>query len=136
MLFDKFKKIIKSDKEENKAAPKKKEATVKPAVKKAVSKPVVKKHTVPIYEIIRHPLITEKGGLLGEQNKYVMKVYSDSNKFEIKKAVGALYNVTVEKVHIVNLPRKKRQRGRSIGYKQGLKKAIVTLKQGDKIDFS
>lgn len=136
MLFDKFKKIIKSDKEDKKAAPKKKEAAVKPAVKKAVSKPAVKKHTVPVYEIIRHPLITEKGGLLGEQNKYVMKVYSDSNKFEIKKAVGALYNVTVEKVHIVNLPRKKRQRGRSIGYKQGLKKAIVTLKQGDKIDFS
>lgn len=147
MLFDKFKKIIKQD--EGKSAPQAVEKTVKGKVvsvapkKKTVSSKTVssqskktQKINVPMYRVVKRPSVTEKGAVLAEHNKYVLRVERASNKSEIKKAVSALYNVTVERVHIINIPRKKRQRGKAKGYRPGFKKAIVTLKEGDKIEFS
>lgn len=72
--------------------------------------------------------------------KYVFLVANDANKAEIKKAVELLYKdqkISVEKVNTINLPRKKKNaRGkRKMGYTAPIRKAIVTLKEGDKIDF-
>ena len=71
-------------------------------------------------------------------NKYVFKVSFDANKTEIKKAIEKMYNVKVEKVNIIHIPGKKRRLGRIEGWRKGLKrgfkKAIVTLRKGDKIE--
>lgn len=141
MLFDKLKKFISKEKAEKKSEEpvglKKKTVVPKTAAEKNSLKPnpnIGKKHNISIYEIIKRPMITEKGTLLGQDNKYLLRVYKNSNKPEIKKTVKELYNVTVEDVNIINIPRKKRQRGKSQGFKSGFKKAIITLKPGDKIE--
>ncbi len=86
------------------------------------------------YKIVKYPLITEKGTYLGEQNKYVFCVNKRANKHQIKKAVETIYRVHVKKVNIINMPRKKkRYRFRIEGYTSGIKKAIVTLQEGERI---
>jgi len=86
------------------------------------------------YKILKYPLITEKGTLLGQENKYLFRVDDGANKQQIRKAVETVYKVGVTGVHIVNTPEKKvRYQMRSEGYRSGIKKAIVTLKEGDKI---
>ncbi|MFH1460970.1 MAG: 50S ribosomal protein L23 [Patescibacteria group bacterium] len=98
------------------------------------------KKVVPrVYQIIKEPHITEKAGSLTDQNKYVFKVYSQANKKEIKKAVESLYKVEVERVNIIHSAAKQRRLGRYQGWRSGLKKgfkkAVVTLKSGDKIEL-
>ncbi|MEX1064298.1 MAG: 50S ribosomal protein L23 [Candidatus Paceibacterota bacterium] len=88
------------------------------------------------YRVISRPHVTEKGTMLGEHNKYVFKVATNSNKIEIKKAVQELYKVKVEKVHVLNTRSKSRNIGRFSGSKPGFKKAIVTLKEGDRIEIA
>lgn len=86
------------------------------------------------FQIMRRPRITEKAGIAGEQNKYIFEVYKNANKPEVKKAVEEIYGKDVEKVRIINIPPKKRRRGRIEYYKSGLKKAIVTLREGETIE--
>lgn len=86
------------------------------------------------YRVILSPHITEKGTLMSEQNKYIFKIADDANKTEVKKAVESLYKVKVAKTHIAYAKSKFRQVGRYQGRKAGFKKAIVTLKEGSKID--
>jgi large subunit ribosomal protein L23 len=91
-------------------------------------------------EIIIQPVLTEKAmRLMEEHNEYVFKVAPDANKIEIKYAVEKRFDVTVEKVRTINVKPKPRQRftrtGRVSGYTPQWKKAIVTLKEGDKLDF-
>src|ERR1700684_4267246 len=86
------------------------------------------------------PLVTEKSTKIGEKlNKYAFKVLRDSNKLEIKKAVEATYNVKVESVNThVNVDKMKTRqtkRGLSTGLKAPYKKAYITLKKGETIDF-
>lgn len=103
---------------------------------KATALKVIRKefsHTA--FKILKAPHVTEKAVNLEAQNKYIFKVAPDSNKSEIKKAIQELYGIKVEDVNVVNIPRKKRRLGRSEGYKQGYKKAIVTVAQGEKIDM-
>lgn len=88
------------------------------------------------YAVILKPLVTEKSSFQNAINKYVFKVAEDSNKFEIKKAIEKMYKVSVIKVAISRLPSKYRRIGRHEGEKSGYKKAIVTLKEGDKIEIS
>ncbi|MCM8772396.1 MAG: 50S ribosomal protein L23 [candidate division WOR-3 bacterium] len=86
------------------------------------------------YKIIKHPIITEKSTLLEKENKYVFCVDSKANKNQIKKAIEEIYKVKVEKVFVINVPPKKRRYRFFIeGYKSGFKKAIVKLKEGEKI---
>jgi len=100
---------------------------------------VVGKKVPQAYRIIKEPHITEKANFLADQNKYVFKVFSKSNKVEIKKIIEALYGVKVEKVHLIHSAPKKRRLGRSEGWRHGLKrgfkKAIVTLAKGEKIEL-
>lgn len=85
-------------------------------------------------KILKAPHVTEKAMSLNQENKYIFKVSDEANKPEVKKAIQELYGVKVVDVNIINIPRKKRRLGRSEGFKSGFKKAIVTLKQGEKIE--
>ncbi len=87
-------------------------------------------------DIIQAPLITEKGSQLAESsNQVLFKVRPDANKIEIKKAVEELFKVTVLKVRVNRYLGKIRRVGKSMGRLPQWKKAYVTLKEGDKIDF-
>lgn len=86
-----------------------------------------------LIDLVRQPVITEKATLLLEDNKYVFDVAKKATKPEIKKAIEKLFDVTVTKVNVQNLPRKKRRMGRFMGYKPQYKRAIVTLAEGDSI---
>jgi large subunit ribosomal protein L23 len=80
--------------------------------------------------------ITEKGTQLAGQNKYLFKVEPGANKIEIKRAVESFFKVKVVKVNTMNYAGKKR-RERTIHYgkKPDWKRAVVTLKEGDKIEL-
>jgi large subunit ribosomal protein L23 len=87
-------------------------------------------------DIIQAPLISEKGSLLTEaSNQVLFKVRPDANKIEVKKAVETLFKVKVEKVRVARYLGKIRRVGRSMGRRSDWKKAYVTLREGDKIDF-
>jgi len=90
--------------------------------------------------IIIKPIVTEKANQLSEKfNRYGFKVKRDANKLEIKKAVEELYNVAVTEVNTMNYSGKSKSRytksGMISGKSPDFKKAVVTVKQGDKIDF-
>lgn len=86
-------------------------------------------------DILKKPLITEKSMDLVNDNKYTFIVDTKSNKVEIKKAVEELFKVKVEKVNTMRYKgRMIRVRGR-LGFTQDYKKAVVTLRQGDKIEI-
>jgi large subunit ribosomal protein L23 len=91
-------------------------------------------------EVLTKPLITEKSTKLGDKfNTYVFKVARDANKLEIKKAVEQYYNVQVSGVSTAVIPGKSKTRytkkGLARGMKAAYKKAFVTLKEGENIDF-
>jgi large subunit ribosomal protein L23 len=89
-----------------------------------------------IYDVIKRPLFTEKGMNIKErENKILIEVNPDANKHEIKKAVEEIFKVKVEKVATINQRGKMRRFGRSIGRRSDIKKAIITLKKGEKLDF-
>ncbi len=89
-----------------------------------------------LYNIIKKPLFTEKGGTLKEtENKILVEVSSDANKIEIKKAIEKIFKVKVEKISTLNVKGKFKRYGRSIGKRPDRKKAIITLKKGEKLDF-
>ena len=88
------------------------------------------------HDIIQAPLISEKGSLLAESTQQVLfKVRPDANKIEVKKAIEVLFKVKVVKVRMARYLGKIRRIGRSMGRRPQWKKAYVTLKEGDKIDF-
>jgi large subunit ribosomal protein L23 len=86
-------------------------------------------------DIIIRPIISEKTTELMEQHKYVFQVARDANKLTVKKALIDLFNVTPEKVNIINVRGKNRRLRFRIGKRAAWKKAIVTLSAGDKIEI-
>lgn len=87
-------------------------------------------------EVIIAPIVTEKTyRLANEQNKYTFRVHPEANKIEIKNAVEKLFNVKVEKVNTINVKPKRKRLGKFEGRTSKWKKAIVTLKEGNKIEF-
>ncbi len=88
------------------------------------------------YDTILAPVITEKATQLSEQNKVVFRVAKDASKAEIAEAVENLFKVNVVKVNTINVKGKtKRFRGRE-GQRSDVKKAIVTLAEGQSIDIT
>jgi large subunit ribosomal protein L23 len=88
------------------------------------------------YDIIVRPLLTEKLTEMREnQRKIGLLVRADANKVEIKKATERALNVKVEKVSVMNVGGKIRRMGRMAGKKPDWKKAIVTLKLGEKLEI-
>src|SRR5215475_5675294 len=87
-------------------------------------------------QIIRRPIVlTEKANLLREQNKVVFEVARTANKIQIRDAVQKLFNVHVTDVNTMILRGKERRMGRGYARTQNWKKAVVTLREGDSIDF-
>jgi len=88
------------------------------------------------HHIIRKPVITEKSTQLKDTNRqYVFEVYQAANKLEIQSAVERLFKVKVTEVRTANVLGKLKRLGRKYGKRPDWKKAIVTLKEGDRIDF-
>lgn len=87
-------------------------------------------------DVIIAPIITEKSyRLANEKNKYTFRVHPDANKIEIKNAVEKLFNVKVTNVNTINVKPKRKRLGKFEGKTHSWKKAIVTLKEGDRIEF-
>jgi large subunit ribosomal protein L23 len=84
--------------------------------------------------LVKNPLITEKAHNLSAIGKYVFLVDKKANANEVKKIVESHYKVNITKVNMLNVKPKRRRLGRSIGVKSGYKKAVVTLKEGQKLD--
>ena len=86
--------------------------------------------------IIRRPIIlTEKASRLREANQVVFEVARDANKVQIRDAVQKLFKVKVTNVNTLLMRGKDRRMGRGYGKMQNWKKAIITLKEGDTIEF-
>lgn len=124
-------------KETSKTKPEQKTDAALQTKQTKTEKPIPKKEIAEkfSYEIVKEPHISEKSTNLGAKNKYVFKVYTNANKPEIKKSVQAIYGVDVLSVNIIKIPKKKRRIGRTEGFKKGYQKAIVTVKEGQKIEF-
>ena len=88
-----------------------------------------------LYEVLRRPLITEKNTALQAENKYAFEVAGEANKNQIKQAVEKAFKVKVTAVNVMTVPGKTRRVGRQQVLTQSWKKAIVTLKPGDKIEL-
>lgn len=88
-----------------------------------------------LYKVLQRPLITEKNSALQAQGKYAFKVAEEANREQIKQAVERAFKVTVTGVNVMTVPGKRRRmRGREIT-SPSWKKALVTLKPGDKIEL-
>lgn len=86
------------------------------------------------YRFILHPWITEKTQELMSVNKHVFKLRPKTTKRQVKLAVEKLYNVKIAKINIINIPQKRKKFGKVIGKKSAIRKAIVTLAKGHKIE--
>ncbi len=87
------------------------------------------------FTVIKKPWITEKAAMLAESGKYVFVVDKDAQTKQIKEALGRIYGVHVLKVNIVNVPAHYGRGLQRTTEKGAYKKAIVTLKSGEKIDI-
>lgn len=121
---------------EKAAVPAAKKATKRATEKKAVAVvPTSEVITSSAVSVIVRPHITEKSGILSQGGVYTFVVTKDANKPTIAAAVKALYKVNPVKVTVVNLPSKNVfVRGKK-GVVSGMRKAVVTLKKGETIDF-
>jgi large subunit ribosomal protein L23 len=89
-----------------------------------------------MYQIVKKPLVTEKGTImLSEGNWVVFKVHPDANKIEIREAVQKIFSVSVLQVNTQIVRGKRKRFGKTMGQSKAWKKAIVQLKEGDKIEI-
>ncbi len=89
-----------------------------------------------VFEVLRSPIISEKSTFISQYNHYVFKVALDSNKHEIKTAVEKIFNVKVVAVNtLVQQGKIKRFKGK-LGKRIRVKKAFVTLAEGNSIDLT
>jgi large subunit ribosomal protein L23 len=90
------------------------------------------------FSTILRPVVSEKSTVLGDQGKYIFEVAPTANKIQIKQAVEAAFankKVQVSAVNILHVAGKVRRRGRSVGMTRSWKKAIVTLRAGQRLDL-
>lgn len=128
--------IFKKKKQEPKKGAKQeaKPATSRPTEPQP-EKPRKEKSKARVFGVLERAHITEKASIQSENGKYIFNVSPAATKPEIKKAVEGFYNVNVEKVNVINIPRKKKQLMRTRGFKQGYRKAIVSLQKGQSIEL-
>jgi large subunit ribosomal protein L23 len=86
-------------------------------------------------EVIIAPVVSEKSYSLIEDNKYSFRVHPKAHKTQIRQAVEELFDVKVEGVNVVQVRSKPKRRGLHRGKKPGWKKAIVQLREGDRIEI-
>ena len=104
-------------------------ASVARKIKKAVEK------TGDLANVLVRPHITEKAAILAEKNTYVFEIAKGTNKMQVSKAVQAIYGVTPVRVNVINLPSTNVFVRGKMGTKAGVRKALITLKKGDKIEI-
>ena len=85
--------------------------------------------------LLRMPHVSEKAARLADAGTYVFRVPMSAEKIAVRKAVESLYNVKVASVRIVSLPGKPIRRGKRVSFRADLKKALVTLAKGQKLDL-
>jgi large subunit ribosomal protein L23 len=83
------------------------------------------------HEVLVRPIITEKNTMLSEQGKYAFEVLPNVNKIEIKRAVEEVFKVKVAAVNVIRVP----GMGRTSGMTRSWKKAVVTLRPGERIEL-
>ena len=88
-----------------------------------------------LYEVLRRPLVTEKTTTLQAENKFAFEIAEGANKLQVKQAVEKAFNVKVNSVNVLTVPGKMRRVGRRVVMTPSWKKAIVTLRPGDKISI-
>ncbi|BBU47795.1 50S ribosomal protein L23 [Mycoplasmopsis felis] len=87
-------------------------------------------------KVIKSPILTEKTDILRMKNQvYVFKVDYAANKFQIKEAIETIFNVKVQDVNTIKVGKKPKSVGRFHGFQNRYKKAMVTLKEGQKINY-
>ena len=86
-------------------------------------------------DVLIRPLVTEKTSGMMQDNKYTFEVALKATKTEIRQAVEKIFNVQVEKVATIRVLGKVKRMGRTQGKRSDYKKAIVTLKAGESIEF-
>jgi large subunit ribosomal protein L23 len=86
-------------------------------------------------QVVIAPVVSEKSYSLIEDNKYSFRVHPRAHKTQIRQAVEELFEVKVERVNVVKVQPKPKRRGFSRGKKPGWKKAIVQLREGDRIEI-
>lgn len=144
-LFDIFKKkkgpVEKKDREKEAEKPGKvkiAKKAEKTAEKEEKVKPLIPKEKKKLSKTVHRALkavhISEKATDLTEENQYVFKIWPRANKTEVRKAVQDLYGVYVEGVKIIKVPARKRRVGRIEGRRKGYRKAVVKIKEGQKIE--
>jgi large subunit ribosomal protein L23 len=94
-----------------------------------------RRKAVEIFEVVRRPLVTEKNTSLQTQGKYAFKVAREANKNQVKQAIEKAFKVTVTDVNMITVRGRERRVGRRIVAASSWKKAVVTLKAGDKIQI-
>ena len=89
-----------------------------------------------IYKVILSPLITEKSTKISENNQYVFKVTLDSNKKEIKNAIEKLFKVKIKNINTTRIKGKSKIFKGTRGKRSDYKKAIISLNEGESLDYS
>lgn len=135
--IEKSKKADKPEKVSNTTKAKKEEKKKDEPKSAPKAAPVVKpgKNTGFSFEAVQEPRISEKATYLAEKDQYTFKVSPSYNKNEIKNAVEGIYGVNVLSVNIIKIPQKKRRLGKTQGYRKAFKKAVVRIKEGQKIEI-
>jgi large subunit ribosomal protein L23 len=87
------------------------------------------------YDVLRRPLITEKGTIIKERSKYVFEIAAEANKQQVKQAVEAAFKVKVRNVNIMSMPGRRSRWGRFQLIGTPWKKAVVTLEPEYKIEL-
>ncbi len=86
------------------------------------------------FQVIQKPLVTEKGTLAQQQNQYCFAVDRRATKYDVANAVRTIFKVKVKSVRTMNVGGKLKRVGQTLGRTSDWKKAIVTLKEGDRIE--
>ena len=94
-----------------------------------------RKNKMNLYQVLKKPLITEKGQILQQDGKYCFVVADKATKWEIKRAVEMMFEVEVASVNVMNVHGKERRMGRNIFHEPVWKKAVVSLKEGHSIQL-
>ncbi len=129
-------KKVKEEKKEVEKIIEKPKTTTLPPPSRLRQAPIKKERKIVggAYHVLKVPHVTEKATDLAKKNQYIFKIYPRANKTEVKKAVEDVFGVNVVSVKIINVPKKKRRLGKVEGERPGYKKAIVKIKEGQKIE--
>ena len=88
-----------------------------------------------LFDVLKRPVITEKSSLLQEEGRYVFEVAPQANKVQVREAVEKAFNVNVMTVNVMNVRGKRKRFGTRLTPRPSWKKAVVTLKPGDRIEI-